>query len=504
MRRLRSTERARYLRAAILATVAMVLVIVFVFTRQTLFQSGYPIKAVLSSVNQLRDGSEVRISGIQVGQITGISAGPSNTSVIDMSIDNAEAPLHADATLTVRPRLLLEGNAYIDLNPGSPAAPILRRGATIPLSQTAISVQLDQVLDVFDSPTRAALTNSIGGLSDGLGSGSSSHPSAGPGYEGLRDAVQAFNNSLGSITQVSNALLGTRAGDLGRAIGSSGDVTAQLALDPSALAGSVTAFNHFMGALAAEDQPLAASISDLDGLLQVAPPSLRKLDAALPPLTTFANSLRPAMKAAPTTLTDTNRLLDQIRDIVQPGELPSLLGKLAPVTSQLPTLEHRLHPLFGYTSQVTNCISTHVIPVLDSKIEDGANTTGDPAWLDLLHGVTGFTSASTSFDGNAGTFRAGLAFGATALQGVVPGLGTFVGQLDNQVEGVRPVWLGYGVEPPYRPDQPCAKQALPNLNAESGPAPAWARAVLPAIDHAVTAGTHVRTTKTPHTRTKKR
>src|SRR5207245_7305940 len=109
----------------------------------------------------------------------------------------------------------------------------------------------------------------------------------------------------------------------------------------------------------------------------------------------------------------------------------------------------------------------------DSRIQDGPNTSGDPAWLDLLHGITGFTSASTSFDGNAGTFRAGLAFGGTALQGVIPGLGTFAGQLDPQVEGVRPVWLGYGVAPAYRPDQPCAKQPLPNLNAQAGPPPSW-------------------------------
>ena len=481
----RADQRARYRRAALLAALGLVAITLFVFARQSLFQGGYRIRAVVSSVNQLRTGSEVRTAGVRVGQVAGISAGPRDASVIDMRIDTNGLPIHDDASLTVKPRLLLEGNAYIALDPGTPGAPALRPGATIPLARTAVSVQLDQVLDVFDAPTRGALTRSIAGLAGGLGNGSATPTAAaGSGYEALRDAVRAFDGSLGSIAQVSSATRGTRAGDLSRAVGSSAALTAQLAQDPGALADSVSALHRVLGALAAEDQPLAAGIRNLDGLLTIAPGSLTKINAALPPLTSFADALRPAMQAAPKALTKTNRLLDQVDALVQPAALPRLLDALAPVTAQLPQLEQELQGLFGYSAQVTDCVSTHVVPVLNTKIQDGVNTTGDPAWLDLLHGITGFTSASTSFDGNAGTFRAGLAFGATALQGIIPGLGTVVGQLDPQIEGVRPVWLGYGVEPPYRPDQSCASQRLPNLNAESGPAPQWA--LRPAVDHAET------------------
>jgi phospholipid/cholesterol/gamma-HCH transport system substrate-binding protein len=465
--RKRSDLEARYWRAAVIAALSLALGTVFVFARQSLFGGGYQINAVFSSVNQLRTGSEVRIAGIKVGELDAVAAGPRNTSVVQMGIDSAGLPIHTDATLTVRPRLLLEGNAYIDLNPGSPGAPDVVAGSTIPLSHTAVSVQLDQVVGVFDAPTRGALQSSIAGLASGLGG-------ARPGYGGLRYAVRELNGSLLSITQVAHATGGTQPGDLGRAVGSSSLLTTALAANPQALAASVTGFDRVMGALATENRPLAESISGFDRLLQIAPPSLTEIDAALPPLTRFANALRPALQAAPATLQKTNLLLDQVGGLVQPAELPRLVSELVPVTANLPQLEGRLQTLFSYTTPVTSCISTHVVPVLDSKIQDGANnTTGDPAWLDLLHGITGFTSASTSFDGNAGTFRAGLAFGATALQGIIPGLGTVVGKLDPNVEGVRPIWLGYGVEPAYRPDQPCASQPLPNLNAQSGPAPAW-------------------------------
>jgi hypothetical protein len=36
---------------------------------------------------------------------------------------------------------------------------------------------------------------------------------------------------------------------------------------------------------------------------------------------------------------------------------------------------------------------------------------------------------------------------------------------------VRPTWLGFGVVPPFRPDESCIAQPLPNLQARSGPPP---------------------------------
>jgi hypothetical protein len=277
-----------------------------------------------------------------------------------------------------------------------------------------------------------------------------------------------------------HAARGTAPGDLPRAVRRSGDVAAQLAQDPRALADSVTSFNRVMGALDGQHAALAASIGGFDRVLKAAPRSLTRIDAALPRLTSFARTLRPTLHDAPTTLRKTNALLDQIAAVSRPAELPGLLSRLAPVTRDLPTLEPRLRDLFGYATQVMECISTHVVPVLDAKIQDGPHTTGDPVWLDLLHAVTGFTSASTSFDGNAGTFRAGLAFGPAALQGVIPGLGQIAGNLNPNVQGVRPAWLGYGVEPPYRPDEQCADQTLPDLNVKGGKAPDWNLRAIPA------------------------
>ncbi len=466
---------ARYRRAAFIAGVLLLAGTVFVFAKGRLLGSGYEIRAVVSTVTQLRPTSEVRISGIKVGEVTGIDRGPDNTSVLTMAIDNNGRPVHADASLVIKPRLLLEGNAYVDLSPGSPAAAEIGEGDTIPRTRTAVTPQLDQVLNTLDTPTRDALHQAISGLASGLGHAPPTPRAArGSGYRGLRRAVKELNGALGSVTDVTNAARGTAPNDLGRAVSGTGDVVEQLARDPRALADSVTNFNRVMRTISEPDAHLAESIRGFDAVLRAAPSSLERVDAALPRLTRFGRALRPALRGLPGALRPTNAVLDQIGAISRPAELPRLLTRLAPTTARLPQLEARLRALFGYTTQVTDCISTHIVPALSSKIQDGKHTTGDPAWLDLLHAITGFTSASTSYDGNGGTFRAGLAFGPTALQGVIPGLGPVVGRF-TPVEGVRPVWLGYGVEPPYRPDERCADQKLPDLNAQSGEPPAWMR-----------------------------
>src|SRR5207253_52518 len=102
------------------------------------------------------------------GEVTKVRPGPGTTAIVEMAIDDAGRPIHRDATLRIRPRLFLEGNFYVDLKAGSPSAPELHDGGTIPLAQTAIPVQLDQVLSALASRS-TQLRESLRGLSATLG-----------------------------------------------------------------------------------------------------------------------------------------------------------------------------------------------------------------------------------------------------------------------------------------------------------------------------------------------
>jgi phospholipid/cholesterol/gamma-HCH transport system substrate-binding protein len=475
-------SRRRYRRMAVIGLLILVVGTVIVFTKQNPFASRFTIRAVFSSAAQLHNGGEVRIAGIQVGDVSAIAGGPHGTALVTMQIGSNGLPIHADATFTIKPRLILEGNAYVQLDPGSPATAALRSGALVPEAQTATSVQLDQVLDTFDQPVRGALQGSVAALSGGLGGGSGQAPSGGlgggsgqapSGWRGLRNAVRQFDSALGPVTAVAAAAQGTRPGDLARSIDSTADLTSQLAQSPAALADLVSSYNTTFAALAAENSALADSISGFDAVLKAAPTPLRLIDAALPTLTTFASELRPALHAAPSALTQANGLLDQISAIVAPTELPTLLSHLTPTLSLAPGLVSRVQTLFGYTNPVTSCIATHIVPTLNMKIDDGVNTTGDPIYLDLVHAETGLTGFSSAVDGNGGTVRVGITTGDRIVDTLFPGLGQIVGRLPN-ADQVRPNWLGYGVLPPYRPDQPCAAQPLPHLDVPAAAAPDWA------------------------------
>ena len=119
-------------------------VLVVVFITIVVFNKGLPIggspyvlKAMFTSVTQLHIPSEVRTSGVQVGQVVSVQrvAGSSSTSqaaVVTMDINSDGLPIHSDATVRIIPNIFLEGNYYVALSPGTPGARRLASGSTLP------------------------------------------------------------------------------------------------------------------------------------------------------------------------------------------------------------------------------------------------------------------------------------------------------------------------------------------------------------------------------------
>jgi hypothetical protein len=269
------------------------------------------------------------------------------------------------------------------------------------------------------------------------------------------------------VTAVTRAAQGTRAGDLRRAVASTGEMSAQFAEDPAALADLVTHFNRFTGALADQDAALAASVRGFDALFKRAPRTLTAIDRALPRVTRFAAVLRPALRAAPGPLTRFDRLLAQLGGLSQPGELPRFVRALAPISRDLAPLQEDLRQLLPDVTLVGRCVAEKIVPILNTVVDDGPNTSGRPIWQDLLHLGGNLAGAASDFDGNGTTIRLGITESEQALSGLVPGLGKLAG-IGPQAEGVRPVWLGYGVNPPFRPDARCIDQPLVDMTKRSG------------------------------------
>jgi len=145
------------------ATLLVVLVAVFLAynANQGLpFVPTYQLKVDAPSAANLVRGNEVRIGGARVGSLSRIEAvrraDGSSFARLTLKLDQAVAPVARDSRVIIRPRSAL-GLKYIELTPGrSPET--FADGDTVPLGQaTSGQVELDEVLNTFDAPTRGAM-----------------------------------------------------------------------------------------------------------------------------------------------------------------------------------------------------------------------------------------------------------------------------------------------------------------------------------------------------------
>jgi len=464
LRRRRPTSGRHSPNYPLIGVLAVLVVAIFIygaFTKRVPFVPHYQLSGVFSTSNQIIKGSPVRIAGVDVGQVTGISNGPGSTTIVKMQINDEGRPIHRDAILKIRPRLFLEGGYYVQVDPGSPSAPELKSGATIPLPQTAVPVQFHQLLSGFDQPTRDALKTVLDKLSVALEGG---------GAQALRRTTRELAPTFKSVAILTHAAQGSAPDDVSRFISGASRVSGALADNDRQLADLITSFNRTAAALASRDADLAATISGVDLTVRAAPPALRALDRALPAVDAFATALRPSLRIAPPILTRTAALLVQLEALSRPTELPRLVSRLKPALGDLPTLEQRLDALFPLVTPVVTCVRDRAVPVLNAKLDDGPLSTGRPVWQNLAHTTVGLASAAQNFDANGSWVRY-LSTGGTATvsTGAVPGVGTLLGTAANPIEGSRPQWLGSQKTPPFRPDAPCTEQPAPDLRARTGP-----------------------------------
>src|SRR3954453_19722135 len=128
------------------------------FNKHVPFPHGFRVKAVFPSANSIRTNSPVRIAGVNVGKVKKIERQDgTDAAVVTMEIDKKGLPIHKDATVKIRPRIFLEGNFFVDMEPGTPGTPTLGDGDTLPIAQASTPVQLDQVLTALQQDTRKQL-----------------------------------------------------------------------------------------------------------------------------------------------------------------------------------------------------------------------------------------------------------------------------------------------------------------------------------------------------------
>ena len=459
--RARHGDRISNFAAGVLALVLVVGGTYIGFNRGLPFGGKYEVHAVVATASELHSRTPVRIAGVEVGKVAGYKRLPGGRALITLQIEERGRPLHADATLKVRPRIFLEGNFFVELRPGTPGSPELAENGVIPITQTAVPVQLDEILSAVDTPTRESLLHLVDGLAKAFDHG---------GAEALRRSLPHWEPVFRDGSQAAEAMRGLAAHDLSDAVRHSAVTAAAIAGEEHALPPLVTGLNRSLRALASRRERVSQSVRELAGLVREARPALEAVDAAIPSTRGLVNDLRPALRDAAPTLRLALPLLDQVDGLLGPRELPAALAQLEPAVRSLIRTEAGLGELLKLLHPVVECARLNAVPTLKKTVPDPPITTGIPIYRELLHGIAGLSSGSQNFDANGPAVRYHAGFGDRVVStGRAPSSGeALVGLTSEEILGSRPMPVP---APPFRPDVPCGQNEPPNLDARTGPAP---------------------------------
>lgn len=443
-------------------------------TKELPFTSHYEVKAVFANAANIREGSPVRIAGVNVGEVRSVRS-VGNDAEVTFTVDDEGRPVREDSTVRIRPRIFLEGNFFLDLKPGTPDSPEIADNGTIPVTQTSTAVQLDEILTSLQAPSRENLKALLEGYGTGLNQEPTAAEDAGQdpavkgktGAEAINGAFQ-YGGDAGRDTAITNeALLGTEAHDLSGLIAASDTTFRALISRETQLKDLITNFNTTAGAFAAESTNLNDSIRELGPTVADAGPALEKLNATFPPLRAFARDIRPGIAEIPATIAAANPWVAQVKPLLGTDELGAIAKQLRLASPSLAAATNASLSLFPQIQATSECASKVLIPTGNVQITDPFPTNG-PNYRELFYAAVGLAGESQGFDGNGPYLRFQSGGGPVLTKAAQPGGGfenDFVyGHTIAAPLGSQPRLFG---KPQYRTDVPCSVNDIPDIN---GPA----------------------------------
>ena len=452
-------QRVSYFQAGLLTLVLVAIGTYLGFTKSIPFRHHYTVGAVFRTANNVKPGSFVRVAGVNVGKVTEVEHidGDKQAALVKMRIEDRGLPIHKDATMSIRPRIFLEGNFFVDVSPGSPSSPVIGDGDTIPINQTKAPVQLDQILTSLQAPTRRQLQRLLDELSTGL------DKSGGAGFNrSIRFWEPAYKN--GAI--VADAQQGEKPHDLSAYLRSASQVATALNRNPVQLQDLITNFNAAARGFAREQTALSEAIAELPRTLHAGLPALAALNRAFPHVKRFVKDFRPATRSSGPALDAGLPLVEQLRRLVSRRELRGLVASLRPTVPPLTRLNVRTPALYEQVRSASSCQNEQILPWTKDKIEDSVFPAPGPVYVESTKPLGGLAGESRAGDANGQWFRVLLTGGNYAY----PEPGGQILQSTAPLLGVNPPPPAE-LARPYRPDVPCETQEQPDLRTTPGALP---------------------------------
>jgi len=246
------------------------------------------VRAEFARASNLFTGSEVRVLGLAVGEVTSVEP-RGDVLLVEMAVD-PERPLPADLTASVVPITLI-GERVISLDPVYTGGPTFPSGDTIPVERTSSPPDVDDVLRSFenflsalDEQALADLLSAVAGTFEGQG-------------EGVNDLLRQGADTVEFLSEAS--------GDLNAVVSEFAALNETLATRDERIGETIQEFSEILRTISEEKGDIIGSVEQL-----------RRLAAELRPLLTdHTDPLVNDIEILTTTLSTVDRNLQNVADL---------------------------------------------------------------------------------------------------------------------------------------------------------------------------------------------
>jgi phospholipid/cholesterol/gamma-HCH transport system substrate-binding protein len=287
----------------------------------------YQLTINFPEATTLAEAADVRIAGVTVGKVRSKDLDKKlNRTTVILRIDPKYAPIPKDTKAILRQKTLL-GETFVELSPGKPGSGKLADGGTLNDAQVEPTVELDEILRIFDPDTKKAFQSwvqesakTISGtapkdLNNALGN-LAGFAQDGAGVLQVLDTQHTAVRQLIKNTGVVFGALNERKGQLRQLIVNSDRTFSALSSEQEALADTFRVFPTFLD----ESKVTLARLEDFSNntrplvneLKPVADdlgPTVHDLGALAPDLETFFRRLPPVIRDSNTDLPAAEKFL---------------------------------------------------------------------------------------------------------------------------------------------------------------------------------------------------
>jgi phospholipid/cholesterol/gamma-HCH transport system substrate-binding protein len=314
--------------------------------------SPFTVNAQFSTAQAVTpgQGQTVRVSGVQIGTLSGVKL-QNGYAIVKMGIDQKYKRLiHTNATAFLRPKTGLQ-DMFLEINPGGAPAPVVKQGYTIPLSQTAPEVNVDEILSSVDADSRQYLQLLVNGAGQGLN---------GRGGE-LAQVLERFEPTHQDLARL-NSAVAVRGVELQHLVNALRRLNDALITKQSQIGQLIVSSSRVFRATASEEGNISRSIADLPATLTQTRTTLAQVQTFAQQLGPTAAKLIPAAQALPAANNalaalakpSTPILKNQIRPFVRAAR--PLVRNLRPASINLANATPNLNSTFQVVNHFLNIL----------------------------------------------------------------------------------------------------------------------------------------------------